>query len=77
MEIMSTNVTIGTIYRGKTTKKPVYFGVGLRKVYIMFYLKKVEKLRKYGQKQKKLDFLEINVIMYPTIKEKMYPIVTI
>jgi hypothetical protein len=37
----------------------------------------VEKLRKYGQKQKKLDFLEINVIMYPTIKEKMYPIVTI
>ena len=77
MEIMSTNVTIDTIYRGKTTKKSAYFGLGLRKVYIMFYLKLVEKLRKYGQKQKKLDFLEINVIMYPTIKEKMYPIVTI
>ena len=77
MEIMSTNVIFDTIYRGEMTKKPTYFGVGLRKVYIMFILKTVEKLRKYGQNQKKLDFLEINVIMYPTIKLIMYPIVTI
>ena len=57
MEIMSTNVTEHTRYRGETTKKPVYFGASLRKVYIMYLFKKVEKLRKYGQIQKKLDFL--------------------
>ena len=28
MEIMSTNVTIDTIYRGEITKKPAYFGAG-------------------------------------------------
>ena len=48
MEIMSTNVIFDTIYRGEMTKKPTYFGAGLRKVYIMFILKTVEKLRKYG-----------------------------
>ena len=57
--------------------KPHILGVDLRKVYIMFLLKTVEKLRKYGQKQKKLDFFKINVIMYPNIKEKLYLIVTI
>ena len=76
MEIMSTNVIFDTIYRGEMTKKPTYFGVGLRKVYIMFILKTVEKLRKYGQKQKKLDFFKINVIMYTNVKEIMFPIVT-
>ena len=77
MEIMSTNEIFDTIYRGEMTKKPTYFGVGLRKVYIMFILKTVEKLRKYSQNQKKLDFLDIIVIMYPTIKLIVYPIVTI
>ena len=46
--------------------KPHILGALLRKVYIMFYLKKVEKLRIYLQKQKKLDFLQINVIMDAT-----------
>ena len=42
----------------------------------MFSLKTVEKLHKYGQKQKKLDFFRINVIMYANIKEIMFPVVT-
>lgn len=69
MEIMSTNVIIGTTYRGKMTKNNTYFEVGHLKVYIMFLLKTVEKLRKYSKKQKKLDFLRINVIMYSITKE--------
>lgn len=77
MEIMSTNVTLDTIYRGENCCETVYFGVDLRKVYIMFYLKKVEKLRIHGQKQKKLDFLQINVIMGVTREKIVYLIVTI
>ena len=46
--------------------KPHILGVDLRKVYIMFLLKTVEKLRIHGQKHKKLDFLQINVIMDAT-----------
>ena len=77
MEIMSTNVIFDTIYRGEMTKKPTYFGVGLRKVFIMFILKTVDKLRKFSQNQKKLDFFRINDIMYPTIKQMVYLFVTI
>ena len=46
--------------------KPHILGADLRKVYIMFLLKIVEKLRIYSQNQKKLDFLQINVIMEAT-----------
>ena len=46
--------------------KPHILGGYLRKVYIMFLLKKVEKLRQHGKKQKKLDFLQIIVIMGTT-----------
>jgi len=50
----------------KIGDKPHILGCDLRKVYIMFLLKIVEKLRKCIQKQKKLDFLQINVIMGTT-----------
>ena len=50
----------------KIGDKPHILGVDLRKVYIMFLLKIVEKLRIYSQNQKKLDFLQINVIMDAT-----------
>ena len=45
MEIMSTNVTINTRCRGENWRKAIYFGVGLREVYIRFQKKIDEKLR--------------------------------
>ena len=77
MEIMSTNVTNSTRCRGKTRKNPIYFGVQILKVYIMFLLKNVEKFAQCGQKHKKLDFFGINVIMSANRKIKVYLIVTI
>ena len=77
MEIMSTNVTNSTRCRGKTLKTPIYFGVRILKVYIMFLLKNVEKFGQSGQKHKKLDFFGINVIMGANREIKVYPIVTI
>ena len=45
MEIMSTNVTIDTIYRGENRRITTKFSDNSHKVYIMFLLKKVEKLQ--------------------------------
>ena len=66
MEIMSTNVTNTTRYRGEATKNTIYFGATLLKVYIIFQKKIVEKLDKHGKKYKRLDFFKIFVIMATT-----------
>ncbi len=77
MEIMSTNVTNTTRYRGKNRKTTIYFGVHLRKVYIIYQKKIVEKFGKHGKKYKRLDFFKIFVIMATTREIEMYLNVTI
>ena len=77
MEIMSTNVTNTTRYRGKYTKYTIYLGVDFQKVYIIYQKKIVEKLGKHGQEYKRLDFFKIFVIMATTREIEMYLNVTI
>lgn len=77
MEIMSTNVTNTTRYRGKYTKYPIYLGGDFQKVYIIYQKKIVEKFGKHGQKYKRLDFFKIFVIMATTREIEMYLNVTI